>query len=203
MTKFARFLVDFLNRSTMAHSDQTRERKRERKSHFSACSRTYNESLKLLDTDQAEAFRLNYIAAQEGMHDAVLAMGWFYLNGVGVMPDEQTAIHWYRKSARHGEPMAMYSRGEIAYLGGDYAEALVWFKRAAENGHQRSNLWMGKMYWRGHGVAQDQKSEKNYFARAAAGKIRETGRILRYIAFSSRERVKDATPPVESTVTPT
>ncbi len=27
----------------------------------------------------------NCIAAQEGMHDAVLAMGWFYLNGVGVL----------------------------------------------------------------------------------------------------------------------
>jgi len=35
---------------------------------------------------------LNVIAAEQGMHDAVLAMGWFYLNGVGAQANEEEAI---------------------------------------------------------------------------------------------------------------
>ena len=70
---------------------------------FSASSRIYNHSLRLLDNDKSEAFRLNQIAAKEGMHDAVLAMGWFYLNGVGTDTDEEAALGWYRKSARQGD----------------------------------------------------------------------------------------------------
>lgn len=62
--------------------------------------RSYNHSLRLLDNNDKEAFRLNQIAAQEGMHDAVLAMGWFYLNGVGIDADIAEAIRWYRRSAR-------------------------------------------------------------------------------------------------------
>lgn len=140
----------------------------------------------MLGTDEAEAFRLNRIAAQEGMHDAVLAMGWFYLNGVGVKADAQAAVHWYKKAARQGDPKAMYSLGEIAYRSGDHAEALTWFKKAAGDGHQRSNLWIGKMYWRGHGVPQDQKLAEDYFTQAASGKVDAARRILRYVAFCAR-----------------
>src|SRR5208283_3506668 len=75
----------------------------------------YNRSLRLIDNNDAEAFRLNCMAAENGMHDAVLAMGWFYLNGVGVEADEEEAIQWYRRSARQGEPRAMFSLGYIAY----------------------------------------------------------------------------------------
>jgi TPR repeat protein len=53
--------------------------------------RSYNHSLKLLGNDEAEAFRLNLLAAQNGMRDAVLAMGWLYLNGVGIERDEDAA----------------------------------------------------------------------------------------------------------------
>lgn len=182
-----RFIVDFSNRPTVAHFEQSKGHIRERKGQFSASSRTYNDSLKVLDSDEAEAFRLNYIAAQEGMHDAVLAMGWFCLNGVGVKADEQAAVHWYKRAARQGDPKAMYSLGEIAYRGGDYAEALTWFKRAAAKGHQRSNFWIGKMYWRGLGVAQDRKLAKDYLAHAAASKIDAARRILRYVAFRTRK----------------
>jgi len=52
----------------------------------------YNQSLKSLDglgirEDPEEAFRLNSLAAEDGMHDAVLAMGWFYRRGIGVQMD--------------------------------------------------------------------------------------------------------------------
>jgi len=171
----------------VASSDQGRRRKRETKTGFSESSRIYNTSLELIDKDESEAFRLNYIAAQTGMHDAVLAMGWFYLNGVGVEADEQAAVHWYKKAARQGDSRAMYSLGEIAYFNEEYSEALTWFERAASNGHQRSTFWLGKMYWRGEGVAKSQKAARDCFARAASGKVLEAGRVLRYLAFLSKK----------------
>jgi len=149
----------------------------------------YNSSLRLLDNNDAEAFRLTRIAAEDGMHDAVLAMGWLYLNGVGVEADEDEAIRWYRRSARQGEPRAMFSLGYIAYFRRDYSEALKWFERALGKNHHRSSFWIGKIYWRGQGVERDRKRARSYFAQAAQKKVVEAQRAIRFLAFlSGRKR---------------
>jgi TPR repeat protein len=119
--------------------------------------REYNKSLKRLGNDDEEAFRLNVIAAEQGMHEAVLAMGWFYLNGAGVEADLGEAIRWYKKAARHGEVMAFFSLGQIAFSQKDFAEAILWLGRAAAKGHSRSKFYLGKLYWRGEGVEQNKK----------------------------------------------
>lgn len=145
----------------------------------------YNRSLRLRDNNDAEAFRLNRVAAEYGMHDAVLAMGWFYLNGVGVEANEDEAIRWYRRSARQGEPRAMFSLGYIAYFRKDYSEALKWFERALGKDHHRSGFWIGKIYWRGQGVDRDRKRARSYFAQAAERKVVEAQRAIRFLAFLS------------------
>jgi uncharacterized protein len=88
--------------------------------------------------DERRAFDLNAEAAELGYSDAILAMGWFYLSGVGVAPDCEQARRWYRDSARRSDNRAMFSLGGIAYTDDDYTEALVWFKRASDAGHYRS-----------------------------------------------------------------
>jgi hypothetical protein len=148
-----------------------------------ASFRSYNRSLRLLGNKDNEAFRLNAIAAEEGMHDAVLAMGWFYLNGVGVQSSEDEAVRWYRKSARQGEARAMFSLGYIGYVCKDFSDALVWFGRAVKKDHHRSNFWIGKMYWRGEGVMQDRKRAQEFFAQAADKKVVEAQRALRFLGF--------------------
>jgi uncharacterized protein len=148
-------------------------------------SAPYNRSLRLLDNDDAEAFRLNRIAAEDGMHDAVPAMGWFYLNGFGVEADEDEAIRWYRRSARQGEPRAMFSLGYIAYIRREYSEALKWFERALGKNHHRSGFWIGKIYWRGQGVDRDRKRAQSYFAQAAQRKVVEAQRAIRFLVFLS------------------
>ena len=148
----------------------------------------YNRSLRLPDNNDAEAFRLNRVAAEDGMHDAVLAMGWFYLNGAGVEADEDEAIRWYRRSARQGEPRAMFSLGYIAYFRKDYSEALKWFERALGKNHHRSSFWIGKIYWRGQGVDRDRKRAQSYFAQAAQRKVVEAQRAIRFLAFLSGRR---------------
>jgi TPR repeat protein len=146
----------------------------------------YSESLNLLKgngvaQDERRAFILNVEAAEGGHADAVLAMGWFYLNGVGVERDVKRARKWYRESARRGEPKAMFSLGQIAYDERDFSDALMWFTRAAEAGHARSLYWLGKLYWRGQAVDQDQKQAMRHFHSAAMNKVREAQRVLRFL----------------------
>jgi TPR repeat protein len=144
----------------------------------------YNESLDFLQgngvaKDEKRAFAHNAEAAHGGHADAVLAMGWFYLNGVGVGRDVDRARKWYRESARRSEPKAMFSLGQIAYDERDFSEGLRWFTRASDAGHVRSLYWLGKLYWRGHGVEQDRKQAMRYFHRAASSKVVEAQRVLR------------------------
>src|SRR6266568_3555868 len=86
----------------------------------------YNRSLESLTGQHAredahKSFILNLQAAESGLKDAVLAMGWFYLNGLGVEQDTEQARRWYRKSARQGDPRAMFSLGQMAYDEQDFS----------------------------------------------------------------------------------
>jgi TPR repeat protein len=147
----------------------------------------YNRSLESLKGEHApedpqKSFLLNAEAAKSGMRDAVLAMGWFYLNGVGVQQDEEQAQGWYRKSARQGDPRAMFSLGQMAYDCGDHADALVWFRRVADKGHARSSFWIGKLFWRGHGVPVDRRQARALFQKAATEKVPAAQRVLKFLS---------------------
>lgn len=164
-------------------------------------NRLYNSSLGLLEgggvkQDEATAFALNAEAAERGHHDAVLAMGWFYLNGVGVQKDRDEAWYWYRKSARHGDPRAMFSLGYLSYIEGDYAEAKRWFTRARGAGHKRSLYWLAKLYWKGRGVDQDRGQARSLIELAAKANVCEAKRALHFFSRkpaqqnAARDRVK-------------
>jgi TPR repeat protein len=113
-------------------------------------------------------------------------MGWYYLGGVGVPQDYEKAKQWYRKSARHGEPMAMFSLGRIAYIERDFSESLQWFTRASKAGHARSLYWIGKHYWYGQSVPRDPKAAMRFFHQAADKKVMAARRVLKYL--SRREK---------------
>ena len=149
-------------------------------------SRLYNDSLRLLEgdgvaMDEMRSFELNQSAANEGHADAILAMGWFYLNGTGVARDLEQARKWYRKSARRGEPRAMFSLGQMAHDERDWSEARVWFERAVKAGHQRSKFWLAKLFWRGRGVEQDRRQAKQLLQAAADKKVMEAQRAIRFL----------------------
>src|SRR5882724_7934285 len=147
--------------------------------------RLYNRSLAFLDgqgikQDQVAAFTLNAEAAERGHHDAVLAMGWFYLNGVGVEKDREKSWYWYRKSARQGDPRAMFSLGYLCCIEGDYIEANKWFSRAIDAGHKRSLYWLAKSLWKGRGIEQDAKRARSLIEQAAKANVVEAKRALRF-----------------------
>ena len=152
----------------------------------------YNSSLDYIGEnghpiDYAKAFSLNAKAAALGLADAILSMGWFYLNGFGTPQNLRDAEHWYRRSARLGEPRAMFSLGQIAYGEGMFEVAQQWFERAHKHGHIRSLYWLGKLHWRGQGVPCDRVKAIKLFEQAARANDYEAKRLMR---FRNRRRYK-------------
>lgn len=151
----------------------------------------YNESLALLEghgvaKDERRSFELNQTAARGGHADATLAMGWYYLNGVGVERSARDAINWYRRSARKGEPRAMFSLGFIAYGQGDWGDAHIWFRRAADAGHHRALFWLGKLHWRGRAVPKSQSEAMRLIHLAARKRVPDATRALRWLTFLNK-----------------
>jgi hypothetical protein len=132
--------------------------------------------------DPQKSFRLNAQAAESGLHDAVLAMGWFYLNGVGVEQDIEQAKRWYRKSARQGDTRAMFTLWQIACDQRDHVDAMKWFRRAADKGHAKALFCIGKLFWRGHGVPIDKKYAMSLFQKTASEKVQVAQRTLKFLS---------------------
>src|SRR5687767_7382393 len=77
--------------------------------------------------DLRASFRWNQRSARTGYHDAQLAMGWFFHNGVGVRQDLEKARTWYEIAARRRDPRAWFSLGQLAFDQREFVEALSWF----------------------------------------------------------------------------
>ncbi len=146
--------------------------------------------------DLPRAFTLNAAAAREGHREAILAMGWFYLHGVGTPQDVEAAREYYRESARGGEARAMFCLGQIACETEDYAEAHAWFKRASEAKHDLSLYWLGKLFWRARGVRRDEKAALALFQRAAQRNVTVAQRALRFLNRPTRVQNRPRRPTV-------
>lgn len=75
--------------------------------------------------------------------------------------------------AERGEAYAQFNLGLVYYRGGlhiqkNYAEAVKWTRRAAEQGFSRAQNNLGVMYEYGEGVAQDTVEAYKWYTLAAA-----------------------------------
>ena len=61
-----------------------------------------------------------------------------------------------------------FDKGYAAYIAGDYAEAVEWFRKAAEQGLGGAQFSLGWMYRNGKGVLQDTIAAHMWFNIAAA-----------------------------------
>jgi len=129
--------------------------------------------------DQLEAARWYSKAVEAGDERAAV-----FLSGIGrhwrLMNQNQMSpiiYEFVEKAAKKGIPVAQFSRGVMNYpIGdpifdvskGDLGEALIWYRRAADQGDVDSQVTLGMAYADGIGVPQDFAEAHKWYNLAAS-----------------------------------
>lgn len=131
------------------------------------------------EEDFRKAFRLYDQAAEMGDVWAQLHAGSIAAGPGDKVMLPSIAVHWFRKAAEQGHPIAQYWLGK-AYQNGlepanneeglevDHTLALEWLKKAADQGESRAQYALGRIYEDGIGVDQDAAEAMEWFRMVAA-----------------------------------
>ena len=113
--------------------------------------------------------------AQKGNLEALYYLARGYENGWNGCPkDEQKADELYQRGSQQadtGNPFAQYCRA-VCYMEGigvpkDEAEAVKWYRKAAEQGNAAGQTGLGTCYVQGTGVPKDVAEAVKWFRKAA------------------------------------
>lgn len=127
--------------------------------------------------------------AERGDASAQNGLGRIYFFGLGVSPDFEQGVHWFRKAADQNDPHAQQNLGLAYSLGYDDVapdpeQARMWFRKAiegytsaAESGDVMAKFYLGNLYLKGQGVEPDGERSNFWFheARDDYGKMAEQG----------------------------
>jgi len=89
------------------------------------------------------AFRLFLACAEGGDSGCQVNLGTFYRDGIGVKPNRDRALYWYRRAYRQGESAAASNIGVVYRDEKNLKQALAWFERAGDGD---ANLAIARMY---------------------------------------------------------
>ena len=92
------------------------------------------------------AFRLFLAAAKGGHSSCQVTLGNFYIDGTGVKPNREMALHWYRRALRHNEYAAANNIAVLFQNEGKMDLALKWFERATNAGAYDARVRVAKIY---------------------------------------------------------
>ncbi len=113
-----------------------------------------NPALELLSqrADQAweagnlrSAFRLFLRAAKAGEIGCQLNLGTFYCHGIGVKPNREKALYWYRRAYKLGYSPAASNIACVYRDEDNQRKTLEWFQRAVNLGDVEANLNIAKI----------------------------------------------------------
>ncbi|KAF9156217.1 hypothetical protein DFQ26_009437 [Actinomortierella ambigua] len=110
-------------------------------------------------------------AAQQGIVEGQLFLGWIYDHGHGVDKSDKDAFWWYRLAASNGSVVAQVHIAKM-YLNGQGVDrsdgkAARWYLRAAVQGDVEAQYQMSLMYTSGRGVEQDDVEAVRWYRLAA------------------------------------
>ena len=109
--------------------------------------------------------------AEQGVAEAQSALGYAYLEGLGVPQNDAQAAQWYQLAADQGYAAAQFSLGRMYDDGRgvpqDDAEAVRLYRFAADQGHVDAQVNLGVMYDTGEGVPQDYAEAVRWYRLAA------------------------------------
>ena len=123
----------------------------------------------------------------QGHVPTMLTLAEMYTNANGIPLQPQLVFDLQRAAAQGGSHDAEFEVGRFyreGYLSApDYAQAIVWFNRAAAAGYGPADQYLGAMYETGQGVPVDRAQARSHYQRAAevgvSGAIQKMGEIYR------------------------
>ena len=122
---------------------------------------TYQDAKEILsdyDTPEAEKEAQVHVLEQlwrEGFTVAAHQLGKCWRDGLGVMPDDERAEEWFRKSAEAGSDFSQSALGKLLQSRKRMEEAVSWYEKAAVQGNQYAAYRLGKLYLQGQQVPKD------------------------------------------------
>lgn len=116
--------------------------------------------------------RITIDKAMIGNSDEQNSLGYCFYYGENLSQNYTKAIYWYKASATHNNPKALYNIGVCFQEGTgvrqSYADALIWFQKAADLGDADAQYNVGQYYRRGRsGIEVDLKKSYYWFKKSA------------------------------------
>jgi len=117
------------------------------------------------------AFALMVVEAEKGNAGAMLTLGNFYEQGVGIGRNYTKAMEWYEKAAKAGQAEGYYNLGVCYDIGmgvvGNAANALQNYQKAADMGMALAMHKLSFFFISGTGTAKDTGKGLAWLAKAA------------------------------------
>ena len=117
----------------------------------------------------------------KGFIAAAYHLGKAYQDGLGVLPDDEVANEWFRRSAAIGDAQSQYMLGKLLQEQRRMSEAASWYERACKSGNQYAQYRLGKICLLGDGIPKDIKravqllsasaNQGNQYAQYVLGKL--------------------------------
>lgn len=123
-----------------------------------------------IEPDFSKAIVYYEKAAQGGMEDALVDLGFIYCSGQYMEPDYAKGVACYRQAAELGNTTALGNLG-MSYMMGygvekDEKKGFEYFMKAAQGGHPMAMHQIADMYRGGIGVAPDEEKARYWEERA-------------------------------------
>ena len=114
----------------------------------------------ILDRDVPHEERLECVEeltqlAEDGERCAQYFLGKLYCDGGLLIPDDEQAEHWFRRSAENGFDCAEYALGKLLESENRMEEAAVQYGYAALQKNEYAEYRLAKLYLTGNGVPKD------------------------------------------------
>lgn len=107
-------------------------------------------------------------AADQGYAPSQFNVGVMFEEGQGVSPDVDQAIAWYTKAAGQSYLKAEQKLADLYISRRDFANALIWVRKAADQGDPGEQFNLGSFYFNGWAVPKDNAQARLWYSKAAA-----------------------------------
>lgn len=109
----------------------------------------------ITQAEKREALRVLEQLWGKDFTSAAYHLGRAYWDGLGVLPDDERAEEWFRRSAATGDMRSQYALGRLLQEQRRLSEAVTWYEHACKSDSQYAQYSLGKMYLLGSGVPKD------------------------------------------------